>query len=129
MRFSRYQNTKKIQTQRNREKKKQTLQRELERSSLEICKFIQENVHPDHYIALRAREHSEAGGFCRLVAAWFAGFAAVRRGVCRASVADFVGGCEARAESRQRGGVAGAGHAATGAEGIAGLRSGVGIRI
>jgi hypothetical protein len=93
---------------------------------LEICKFIQENVQPDHYIALRAREHSEAGRFCRLVAAWFA---AVRRGVCRASVADFVGRCEARAESRQRGGVAGAGHAAAGAEGIAGLRSGVGIRI
>jgi hypothetical protein len=39
------------------------------------------------------------------------------------------GGCEARAESRQRGGVAGAGHAAAGAEGIAGLRSGAGIRI
>jgi hypothetical protein len=37
------------------------------------------------------------------------------------------GGCEARAESRQRGGVAGTGYAAAGAEAIAGLRTDVGF--
>ena len=87
MRFSRDQNTKKIQTQRNREKKKEADLTEAlcACSSLEICIFIQESVHPDHNIALRAREHSEAGEFSRLVAAWFAGFWAIGRGVCRAS--------------------------------------------
>jgi hypothetical protein len=87
---------------------------------LKICKFIQENVHPDHYIALRAREYSEAGrdfpDWSRLGG----------RGVGRRA-RTLWGGCEARVESQQRGGVAGAGYAAAGAEAIAGLRSGVGF--
>jgi hypothetical protein len=65
------------------------------------------------------RMGTQRGGqrFSRLVAALWAG--------CRAWT--LWGGCEARAESRQRGGVAGTGYAAAGAEAIAGLRTGVGF--
>jgi hypothetical protein len=117
---------------------------------LEICKFIQESVHPDHNIALRAWGHSKAGRFSKLVATWFAGFAALGRGVCRASGAGSVAvehgvcgasgagfagrarGTRREPAERRRGGhgtsientEVGAGHAAAGAAAIAGLRAG-----
>jgi hypothetical protein len=120
MRFSRDQNTKKIQPQRNREKKKEADLTEGTRAILfgDMQIYLGEcPPRPLYCTPLMGTQRGEQR-FSRLVTAWFAGFAGHW-------ARTLWGGCEARVESRQRGGIAGVGHAAAGAEAIVGLRSGV----
>jgi hypothetical protein len=97
MRFSRDQNTKKIQPQRNREKKKEADLTEGTRAILFGDMQIYPGECPPRPLYCTPRMGTQRGGQrfsrARELAAWFAGFAGRR-------ARTLWGGCEARAESR-----------------------------